>query len=49
LVAWIVDNLNGELEFRDNEPRGSVVTVRLAAASAPDQDPACDDEATTAD
>lgn len=33
LVTWIVGNANGELAFEENDPRGSVVTVRLEAVT----------------
>ena len=32
LVNWIVTALGGDVRFDDNDPRGSVVTVRLQAA-----------------
>jgi PAS domain S-box-containing protein len=32
LANWIVTALGGEVQFDDNDPRGSVVTVRLRAA-----------------
>ncbi len=32
LVNWIVTSLGGEVRFDDNDPRGSVVTLRLQAA-----------------
>ncbi|WP_394740938.1 histidine kinase N-terminal 7TM domain-containing protein [Natronococcus roseus] len=34
LVKWTVSLSSGELSFAENEPRGSVVTVRLPAADA---------------
>lgn len=35
LVKWYIDANNGELDFRDNEPRGSVVIMRLPAIPPP--------------
>ncbi|WP_135820384.1 PAS domain-containing sensor histidine kinase [Halostella litorea] len=35
LVNWAVTSSGGEVTFADNDPRGSVVTVRLPAASPP--------------
>lgn len=32
VVDWIVEESNGELVFEDNDPRGTVVTMRLPAA-----------------
>jgi signal transduction histidine kinase len=29
LVKWFVDSYDGELAFDENDPRGSVVVVRL--------------------
>lgn len=34
LVNWIVDNSDGTLLFAENEPRGSVVTLRLRRSEA---------------
>jgi len=36
LVYWFVTSMDGDIEFTTNEPRGTVVTIRLAAASPPD-------------
>ena len=41
LVSWIVDESDGRVAFRENDPTGSVVSVTLAAAGtadAPDHD-----------
>jgi PAS domain S-box-containing protein len=38
VVSWVVDNLNGELRFQDNDPRGSTVTIRLAATANSETD-----------
>lgn len=35
LVRWFVDTYDGELRLEENEPRGTVVTIRLPAAEAP--------------
>ncbi|MFB6093005.1 MAG: MEDS domain-containing protein, partial [Haloquadratum sp.] len=32
IAHWVVTRSRGELEFRDNDPRGSVVTIRLPNA-----------------
>jgi PAS domain S-box-containing protein len=48
LVVWVVDNLNGELRFRDNDPRGSAVTIRLPAATMPGTTASADDDTPTA-
>lgn len=32
LVNWIVDSYGGDIEIRDNEPRGSVVRIKLLPA-----------------
>jgi PAS domain S-box-containing protein len=34
LVDWLATSLGGEVTFGDNDPRGSVVTLRLPAAEA---------------
>jgi len=34
LVDWLATSLGGEVTFEDNDPRGSVVTLRLPAADA---------------
>ncbi|WP_435124942.1 PAS domain S-box protein [Halobaculum sp. D14] len=34
LVRWIINGVDGELTFEGNDPRGSVVVVRLRAADA---------------
>lgn len=33
IVTWIVTRLGGEVEIADNDPRGSVVTISLSAAT----------------
>lgn len=35
LTKWIIDQSSGELRFHDNEPRGTVVAVRLPVADPP--------------
>jgi signal transduction histidine kinase len=38
LTYWIVDNSGGELQFTDNEPRGSVVHIDLPQGVPTDED-----------
>jgi signal transduction histidine kinase len=38
LTYWIVDNSGGELQFTDNEPRGSIVHIDLPRGSPTDED-----------
>lgn len=35
LIKWFVDTYDGELQFEENDPRGTVVTIRLPAAEPP--------------
>lgn len=42
LVYWLVRKSNGELLYEPNDPRGSIVVVRLLAAEATDADPGAD-------
>lgn len=42
LASWIVDRHDGEIEFDENDPRGTVVRFRLPAAEPPE--PAADAE-----
>ncbi len=35
LVNWIVTESGGEVEFRENEPEGSIVVIRLSARESP--------------
>ena len=43
-VSWIIRNLGGSLDFAENEPRGTVVTLTLPRA---DRSPAVDDAGST--
>lgn len=43
LTYWVVENSGGQLRFRDNEPRGSVVTIDLLRTSPVDRDEASTD------
>jgi len=38
LTYWVVDSSGGRLQFDDNDPRGSVVTIDLPRASRSDRD-----------
>jgi signal transduction histidine kinase len=38
IVYWIVDSSGGELAFEENDPRGSVVRLRLRAPGAADRE-----------
>lgn len=35
LVKWLVERYGGDISFRDRDPRGSVVTIRLRPADPP--------------
>ena len=36
LAYWVVDKSEGDIEFADNDPRGAIVSVRLASPAPPD-------------
>ncbi|WP_254863797.1 PAS domain S-box protein [Halovivax gelatinilyticus] len=38
LVDWVVTQAGGELQFAENEPRGTIVELRLPASTAPFDD-----------
>ncbi|WP_226481173.1 PAS domain S-box protein [Natrinema amylolyticum] len=46
LVNWVVTQAGGRLSFRDNEPRGTVVTLEIPRADAEAIGPASDEPAT---
>ncbi|RXK51966.1 histidine kinase N-terminal 7TM domain-containing protein [Halorientalis pallida] len=50
IINWIVTESGGTVQFEENDPRGSIVTIRLPVAEGePDEQEAVSDEATEGD
>ena len=49
LTKWIVDQSNGDIRFAQNDPRGTIVGIRLPAAAPPDDPPRPDTRSPSAE